>query len=142
MQRNKILGALAIIGAVLGTAPAFAGEGEAFQTPAETFVGRFMSKTPACPSLDFHLTEATDKKLTGLAFDPTMSGQMSSLNGEVGADGKVHLAMTPMGGKGPSGAIDGSMQGSTMVLSMNSARCPMATVMLMPVQREITGPAG
>jgi len=101
-----------------------------------------MSKTPACPSLDFHLTEATDKKLTGLAFDPMMSGQMSSLNGEVGADGKVHLAMTPMGGKGPSGAIDGRMQGSTMVLSMNSARCPMATVMLMPVQREITGPAG
>lgn len=111
MQCNKILGAIAIVGAVLAIAPAFAAEGGNFQPPAETFVGRFMSKTSACPSLDFHLTEATDKKLTGIAFDPMMSGQMSSLSGEVGADGKVHLTMTPMGGKGPAGAIDGSMQG-------------------------------
>jgi hypothetical protein len=142
MQRNKILGALAIIGAVLGTAPAFAAEGGNFQAPVETFVGRFMSKTAACPSLDFHLTEAADKKLTGVAFDPTMSGQMSNLSGAVGADGKVHLTMTAMGGKGSSGAIDGSMQGSTMALSMNSARCPMAIVKLMPVQREIIMGAG
>ncbi len=142
MQCNKILGAIAIVGAVLAIAPAFAAEGGNFQPPAETFVGRFMSKTSACPSLDFHLTEATDKKLTGIAFDPMMSGQMSSLSGEVGADGKVHLTMTPMGGKGPAGAIDGSMQGSTMVLSMESARCPMATVKLMPVEREIISGAG
>jgi hypothetical protein len=142
MQRNKILGALAIVGAVLGTAPAFAGEGGNFQAPAETFVGRFMSKTAACPSLDFHLTEATDKKLTGLAFDPAMSGLMSSLSGAVDADGKVRLTMIAMGGKGPAGAIDGNMQGSTMVLSMASARCPMATVNLMPVQREIISGAG
>jgi len=143
MRRNKFLAALAVTGTMLAIAPAFAQEGSrTFTEPEETFVGRFMSKTAACPSLDFHLTEAADKKLTGMAFDPTMSGQMSSLTGAVGTDGKVHLAMTAMGGKGPAGTIDGSMQGTTMVLSMASAQCPMASVKLMPVQREIHEPTG
>jgi hypothetical protein len=137
MRRNKFLAALAVTGAMLAIAPAYAAEGGTFQEPQETFVGRFMSKTAACPSLDFHLTEAADKKVTGMAFDPMMSGQMSSLAGAVGTDGKVHLTMTAVGGKGPSGTIDGTMQGTTMVLSMASASCPMATVKLMPVQHEI-----
>jgi hypothetical protein len=142
MQRNKFLAIVVIAGGVLGVVPAFAGDGEGFVPPVETFVGRFMSKTAACPSLDFHLTEATNKKITGLVFDPMMSGQMSSAAGEVGDDGTVHLMLTAMGGKGPTGAIDGTMQGSAMVLSMASATCPISGVKLMPVQREIAGPAG
>jgi len=138
MRRNNLLAALSVTGALLLTLPALAEEGGNFQ-PHETFVGRFVSQTPACPTLDFHLTEAPDRKLTGMAFDPTMSGQMSTLTGEVGDDGKVHLTMTAMGGKGPSGAVDGAMQGTTMVLSMTSATCPMSTVKLMPVEREIHG---
>ena len=142
MQRNKLFAALAIAGAMLGVVPAFAGEGESFTVPAETFVGRFMSKTAACPSLDFHLTEATSKKITGMVFDPTMSGQMSSVTGEVGADGKVHLTLAAMGGKGPTGAIDGAMQGTTMALSMASTNCPISSVKLMAVQRVIAEPKG
>ena len=142
MQRNKLIAAFAITTSMLGLAPAFAADGEGFVPPAETFVGRFVSKTAGCPSLDFHLTEATSKKITGMVFDPMMSGQMSSVTGEVGADGKVHLTLAAMGGKGPSGAIDGAMQGATMVLSMASATCPMSGIKLMPIQREIAGPAG
>jgi len=138
MRRNNLLAALSVTGAMLVTVPAFAAESGNFQ-PRETFIGRFMSQTAACPTLDFHLTEAPDKKLTGMAFDPTMSGQMSSLTGEVGNDGKVHLTMTAMGGKGPSGIVEGAMQGTTMVLTMDSATCPMSSVKLMPVQREIHG---
>jgi hypothetical protein len=141
MRRNKFLAALAAAGVMLAIAPGFAAEGGDFQA-SETFVGRFMSNTATCPTLDFHLIEAPDKKLNGLAFDPTMSGQMSSLTGAVGNDGKVHLTMTAMGGKGPSGTVDGAMQGTTMVLNMASATCPMSSVKLMPVQRVIHEPKG
>ena len=142
MQLEKLLAALAIAGAMFAAGPAFAQNEGGFNPPQETFVGRFMSKTPACPSLDFHLTEATDKKLTGVVFDPAMTGQMSTVTGNVTADGKVHLMMTAMGGKGAAGAIDGAMQGTTMALSMTSATCPMARVELVPVQRVIPEPHG
>jgi hypothetical protein len=134
MTGKSIAVALAMAGAVIcasGSLVFAAGEGG----PKETFVGRFVSTTPSCPSFDFHVVEGPGGKLQGMAFDPTMSGQMSTITGEVSTDGKAHLTMTAMGGNGPSGAVDGTMQNGNLALSMMSATCPMPKVMLMPVQK-------
>lgn len=142
MSRRNLFAALAIAGVMASAVSAFAAEGGTFETPAETFVGRFVSTAPACPSWDFHLTEAHNRTLLGMAFDPTMSGKMSDLKGTVDTDGTVHLTATAMGGNGVAGAITGAMHGTTMVLTMAGGACPMASVKLMPVQHVIADPAG
>jgi len=142
MSPRIILAALATAGAIGLAMPGFAAEGSAFVTPAETFVGRFVATSPACPAWDFHLTEAQNHALLGLAFDPMMSGKMSHLAGAVDASGKVHLTAEAMGGNGMTATIEGEMHGTTMVLTMTGGACPMQTVKLMPVQHIIADPTG
>lgn len=142
MSPRIILAALAMAGAMGTAVSTFAAEGSAFVTPTETYVGRFVSPTPTCPAWDFHLTEAKDRTLAGLAFDPMMSGKMSHLSGTVDAAGTVHLTAAAMDGNGMAGTITGEMHGTTMVLAMAGGACPMASVKLMPVQHVIADPAG
>jgi hypothetical protein len=133
MNRRTIAVAIAMAGALVGaSSTALYAQGEA--GPKETYVGRFVSTSAACPSLDFHLVRTGANKLQGMAFDPMMSGQMSSISGDIGADGKVHLTMNAMGGKGGSGAINGTMQNGNLALSETGGACPMMKLTLMPVQ--------
>ena len=133
MKGRTIAVALAAVGTLMGaSSSAVFAQGEA--GPRETYVGRFVSTTSACPSLDFHLVRTATNKLQGMAFDPMMSGQMGSITGDVGADGKVHLTMNAMGGKGPAGTIDGTMQNGNLALSETAGACPMTKLTLMPVQ--------
>jgi hypothetical protein len=103
--------------------------------PKETYIGRFVSNTPSCPSLDFHVVAMKDGTLHGFAFDPMMSGQMSTVAGDIGADGKVHLTMAAMNGKGATGTADGAVQNGNLALTMTNAACPMPKVTLMAVQK-------
>ena len=133
MNGRTIAVALAAVGAlVCASSSAVFAQGEA--GARETYVGRFVSTSSACPSLDFHLVRTAASKLQGMAFDPLMSGQMGSITGDIGADGKVHITMSGMGGKGPSGTIDGTMQNGNLALSEIGGACPMTKLTLMPVQ--------
>ena len=73
----------------------------------------------------------------GLAFDPMMVGEMSEVTGKLGADGKVHMTLTAMHGKGPSGVAEGTLKNGNPDLTMANAACPMPRMTLMPVQKEI-----
>jgi len=96
--------------------------------------GSYVGSVPAhddCPAVTLHvigsgLSGSGGSKLTGVIFYTDGSG-VSNINGEI-TGGRVHFTMTPAGGRGVSGEVEGTLaNGRLQIHSVKNPHCGLDT---------------
>lgn len=124
------LGALAVL--IAGSTTTYAQEGSSF--PDYTFyVGRDSGMGPKCPPMQYHIVPKNKTQLEGVAYTMGQDGmELYAVTGGLSPDGKVSLALKPVG-VGKPATVEGTYKMGMLMVKTTSGSCHVDDFMMMPV---------
>ncbi len=125
------LGALAVL--IAGSTTAYA-EGDTSGIPGNyAFVGRDPGMGPKCPPMQYHVVGKAKNQVEGVAYTVGQDGmELYSVSGGISADGKVSMALKPVG-VGKPATIEGTYKMGMLMVKTTSGSCHVDDFMMMPV---------